>query len=135
MADPWKYKTSAGGAWQSVPQHARQGTATQAACVVVWPRPTAMTPSGRPCGAVGKPQIVIRSNAMSGQGVGWWDALLGGAQSVQFWMSAFNPRTNGWESYTGYLQRPQVGGDGAITTDNKTVYTEVLILLTECVAA
>ncbi len=132
MATRNQYKTTAGGAWAAIPAYAITGT-LQGGPVVAWPQPTALTGDGRPCAAIGRPTIRIHSTLMTGQGVKWWHDLVGAsAQSVEFWISAFDERANAYSQFKGWLSHPLAAGP--VLAGSDPYYTDVTITITEATA-
>lgn len=137
MAHP-QYKTSAGGAAADVPAaslgHFGEGGNGP---VILDPEATEQTVSGLPCGAVGRPTLELAVETMTGAGLDFWQDLFASraATYVQLWLEAWDPRTNAWSWWTGYLQRPAIQGVEPGATAAATVFRGVTIRLVEAQAA
>lgn len=135
MAENFQYKTSAGGTAADVPFYA--WAVEGGASWVDYPQATDLDGMGAPCGAFGRPRIIMRSPWMRGDGVKFWNDLFATstAESTPIWLKVFSPRGGSWSWWTGILHRPTFGSvtSGAATTN--TTYNDVEIIVTECEAA
>jgi len=135
MPNAYQYKTAGTANWSDIPDAAKTGTWQGGGPLVMWPAPTALAADGRPCAAIGNPQIIMRSKIMSGAGLAWWDAFVpSGAESGTFYISAYNPRSGGWSGYKGHLHHVSFTGEPYMMAA-ATYFTDVMIVLTECEAA
>lgn len=131
MARPsWK----TGGSWVEI---------TAAACTGTWagswrveyPPAIDTAHDGAPCGAVGRPQIVIESTWLTDTGMAFWRAPFAGVTATYASISieAFDPRTGALSKWLGRLHWPTFSGLGVGATAGQTIYTGVRILITDCV--
>ena len=69
MPNAYQYKTSGTANWSDIPANAKTGTWQGGGPIVLWPAPTALAADGRPCAAIGNPQVIMRAKIMSGAGL------------------------------------------------------------------
>jgi len=135
VAENFQYKTSSGGTATDVPFAA--WPVEGGALWVDYPQATDLDGVGAPCGAFGRPRIIIRSPWMRGDGVTFWNGLFASvtAESATIWLKVWSPRSGAWSWWTGILHRPTFGNvtSGAATTN--TIYNDIEIIVTECEAA
>lgn len=91
---------------------------------------------GRPCGAFGKPRIVIAASWMNGEGMAFWRGLFVSAsdQYASLSIEALNPRTGDTEKWAGLLKWPTFASVSWGATAAKTIYRDVRIEVVECEA-
>lgn len=134
MAEAFQYKTSSGGTWTDVPVGA--WPEDDGALFLEYPKASELDGLGRPCGAYGRPRIVIKSARMTETGMSFWRGLFASAASeyVTIWLKVYSPRSAAWEAWTGVMHRPSFAdlapGSGAANT----LYQNVEIIVTECEA-
>jgi len=104
----FQYKTSSGAAYADVPTAAFQGT-YDGTLEVRYPDAGEMDGLGRACGAIGQPQISLHSGLMTATGMDFWQNLFATttATYVELWLKVLDVRTNSWDEFHGYLQRPK----------------------------
>jgi len=129
----FQWKASAGGTFADIPVDAYGGTHT-GTLEVRYPKTTDFDGLGIPCGAIGPVDIIIRSTAMKLGGFDWWQNRFSATASeyVQIWIKALNPRTAGWDSWTGYLLRPEFGDVVVMKTTDTTYFKDVQITIANC---
>ncbi len=135
MAEAFQYKTSAGAAWADVPVGA--WPETDGALFVDHPKAEALDGLGRPCGAYGRPRIVIRSPHMTQTGITFWQGLFASPsdEHVTIWLKAYDPRSGSWSPWSGVLHRPTFDDLAPGAGASNTLYNDVEIIVTECEAA
>ena len=74
---------------------------------------------------------------MRGDGLQFWMDLFpdGAAESVQLWLTVWNPRTAAWERRVGYLVRPTWERVQPANSPTGTLYEGVKIQVVETTAA
>lgn len=135
MAENFQYKTAPGGTAIDVPFAA--WPVEGGALWVDYPLVTDLDGLGAPCGAFGRPRIVIRSPWMRGDGITFWHGLFASAtaESVPIWLKVWSPRSGSWSWWSGILHRPTFGGVTSGATTTNMIYSDVEIIVTECEAA
>lgn len=133
----FRYKTATAGTWEDVPLVAQGDAGTEGGLQLVYPPAPDRDGNGLPCGAVGRPAIVFNAGAMRGDGVQFWQDLFGSetAESVQLWLTVWNPRLSAWERRVGYLVRPTCEGVQPANSPAGTLYSGVTITVVETTAA
>ena len=127
---PNQYKTSAGGAWANIPAEALTGT-LRGGPVLLYPEPQAQTGAGQPCGAVGLPVVRLRSTWLNAAGLKWWFDRTAAGASVEFWLTALDPRANAWVEAHGWLAKPVFNPEAVLLAAAGAFYTDVTITLSE----
>ena len=124
-----------GGSWVAIAAAACTGTYA-GGWRVEYPAAADTTHDGQPCGAVGRPQIVIESTWMTDSGMAFWRAPFAGATATYAAISieAFDARTGTWGKWLGRLHWPTFSGQGAGATAGTTIYTGVRIVISDCVS-
>lgn len=121
-----------GVAWEAIPASALAGT-YGGTCHVEHPEARDVDGNGLPCGAVGRPQVVLTSPWMTDTGMGFWRTKFASASatyaaiSVQVW----DPRLGAETKYAGKLHWPTWTSVGQGSTAAKTVYRGVRIVIGE----
>jgi hypothetical protein len=124
------YKTS--GSWTAIPTAALYSTYA-GSYHIEYPPAEDVTLNGIPCGAFGKPTIVIRSPWMTDEGMDFWrDLFTVGAHYVAMSLEVYDSRLGATTRYAGYLAQPRFESQGWGSTSGKTTYRNVEIRLTEC---
>ena len=137
-----QYKMTLSGSWSDVPSYALMGV-RDGALDLLYPEATERDGLGRPCGAIGKPTMTIRSPIMTSVGMAFWQGRFSNSAEVSasMWIAGYDIRTGSytgtaaWSSVCGYLARPKyarvtVGGDDAAI--NQTIWRDIEITLYEC---
>jgi len=125
------YKTT--GSWTAIPTAALAGT-YGGSYHIEYPAAEDTTLSGLPCGAFGKPKIIIRSPLISDAGVDFWrDLFAAGALSASVSLEVWDDRLGAVTRYVGNLLRPKFESVGWGSTAAKTMYRNFEIVLAECV--
>ena len=125
-----------GAAWAAIPAAALYGT-YDGTCAVLYPRPQAYTNSGKPCAAIGAPKIVIETPWMSDAGMNFWRDRIG-STSVEYSVEDFqiwDMRSESDLALCGKLRWPTWASVGHGATAAQTVYRNVRILVTDCIAS
>jgi len=132
----FQYKSSSAGSWTDVPKTAYYGTFA-GTMNVVYPDTSSRDGMGRLCGGFGSPRGEINSTLMTACGMHWWQAFFGSATAVdvEFWLTFRNPRTNLWERYTGWLERPEYSRVEIGSGSAATRYYDVKIAVSNITAA
>jgi hypothetical protein len=75
--------------------------------------------------------------AMRGDGMDFWMDLFAarGDTYVQVWLEAWDPRTNAWGWWTGYLARLTFESVNPAASAAATLYNGVAVRVVECEAA
>jgi hypothetical protein len=97
-----------GAAWQNVPFEAQLGPRTKLA--VVWPEAKDLDGYGQPCGAVGRPDIVLEYDSLSQTGMAFWQSFFADATAMSAVAEITCPNdrlSNVWSRWYAYLARPQ----------------------------
>ena len=124
------YKTS--GAWTAIPTAALYSTYA-GSYHIEYPPAADMTLAGAPCGAFGKPTIVIRAPWLTDTGMDFWrDLFTTGTQYVAMSLEVYDARLGAVTRYAGYLMQPRFESVGWGSTASQTMYRNVEIRLTEC---
>lgn len=128
-----QYKT--GGSWTAISDDALAGT-WGGTCHVEYPEAVDRDGNGLPCGAVGKPRVVIRTPWMTDTGMGFWRAFftLSTDTYAAISIEVFDPRTGTDVKLAGYLERPAFASVGRGAAAGSTVYRDVTISIVECAA-
>lgn len=126
-----QYKS--GGSWFDIPAAALYSTYS-GTCHVEYPPPTALGVDGAPCGATGKPRIVINAPWMTDTGMGFWRAFFASTASAYVAVSieAWDPRAGSAVKWAGKLKWPTFGSVGVGAAAGSTVYRDVAIEIVEC---
>lgn len=129
MAVSFRYKS--GGMWFDVPDAAHPDD-EGGEIALVRPEPTGRDGNGLPCGAVGRPAIIVRSRLMRGDGWNFWNAFFSNdgmlSTTALEGLTALDPRTGQWRGCTsGILLRP-TGKCRAGASAATTLYEEVEII-------
>jgi len=132
----FQYKSSSAGSWADVPKTAYYGTFV-GTMTIVYPPASERDGTGRLCASVGNPRGEIDSALMTACGMDWWQSFFASATALdrEFWLTLRNARTNVWERYTGWLERPaysrvEIGSGSAAVR-----YYEVKIVIDDITAA
>lgn len=128
-----RWKTD--GAWVEIAAAACTGS-YNGGWRVVYPQATEFTGDGTPCGAIGRPEILIELPWLTDTGMAFWRAPFASATSTSASISieAFNPRTGATEKWLGTLHWPIFSGVGQGAVAGQTQYRGVRIRITGCVA-
>lgn len=126
-----QYKS--GGDWFAIPDAALYST-YGGTYHVDYPPPTAVAVDGTPCGATGKPRIVINSAWMTDTGMGFWRAFFSTTEDTYTAVSieAWDSRAGAWVKWAGNLKWPTFGSVGVGAAAGSTVYRDVQIEIVEC---
>ena len=135
----FQYKVGA-GSWTDVPATAHHGVWDGTAELVV-PEAAARDGRGKPCAAVGKPWLQIRSQRMTATGIDFWQDFFvdsdntssSDVKSASLHITAKNPLNNTWQGWSGSLVRPRwrrvQQGSGSANTNYFDVELEVVELV------
>ena len=99
---------------------------------VQYPEPTGLTGQGAPCGAVGRPRLVLEFSRLNRTAWDWYMAFVGTATSATVTLQAFNAHKSGgagWQNYSSaIMHRPTASGNtaGGAMTGVKIVFTELV---------
>lgn len=125
------YKTT--GSWTAIPT-AALASSYGGTYHIEYPPATDMTLSALPCGAFGKPRIVLHMPWLTDTGYAFWSGLFAaGALYVAANLEVYDDRLSAVTRYAGNLQRPKFESVSWGSTAAKTVYHNVEIVLAECV--
>lgn len=126
-----QYKS--GGTWFDIPAAALAST-YGGTYHVEYPPPTVAAVDGTPCGATGKPRILIVAKQMSDTGMGFWRAFFATTDDVYVAVSieAWDSRAGALVKWAGKLKWPTFSSVGVGSTAAKTMYRDVQIEISEC---
>lgn len=127
MTMKWKNGTS----WETVPSAALYGT-YGGTLHVEYPQPEDKDGLGRPCGAVGRPRIVIETPFLTETGMAFWRARFPDTSMtwVGITVEVFDHRAGSTVRYDGLLLRPEFSG--VSMSSSTKIYRNVRIIIAEC---
>jgi len=127
-----KYYT--GAAWADVPTKALYST-YRGTCHVSYPQAADFDGAGAPCGAVGRPTIIIESPWLTDEGLAFWRAFFATPTETyaDIQLMLFDVRTGANNYWAGKLNWPTFASSGVGSTASRTAYRDVRILITDCV--
>ena len=120
-----------GSSWEAITAAALAGT-YGGTLYLAQPQATEVNGLGQPCGAFGLPEIRLSTPWMTGTGMAFWQARLGGALYAALAMEVLNPVTAATEKYLGQLEAPTWQSISWGATAAKTIYRGVQIRITNC---
>ena len=122
-----------GASWTAIPSAALAST-YRGTVHVEYPRAAEYDGLGAPCGAIGRPKIIIEAPMMTDTGFAFWRDLFASATSVHATvkLEPFDERTGAVTKLQGYLERPTHGGISQGSTAAKTFYRGVRIVVSAC---
>lgn len=125
-----------GGAWADYADGSLSGS-YQGGMSLDDPLAAARDGDDAPCGAIGLPEIVINCPWMTGTGMAFWQALFASraAESVAFDTEVYDTRTGTTTKWSGTLLRPTWQTCSIGSTQAKTVYRGVRIVIENCAAS
>ena len=131
MSNP-KYKS--GATWFDIPDAAIYGT-HGGTWSIEYPPATEIGVDGTPCGAVGRPRIIIRTAWMQETGLAFWRAFFATVDDTyaSINIEAWDSRAGATVKWAGNLRWPTWDSVGVGGTDATTIYRNVTIEINECV--
>ena len=122
-----------GASWEAISDAALYGT-YGGTYHVEYPAATDVAVDGTPCGAVGKPRIIIQIPWLTDTGFDFWRDRFASttAPSAALSIEAWDPRTGTVVKWAGILQRPTFDGISVGSSAGQTIYRNVRILVSEC---
>ncbi len=132
MATPnWKN----GASWEAIPA-AALASSYRGTMHVAYPQATEFDGNGIPCGAVGRPKIVIEAPLMTETGFAFWRGKFSTAADtyVAISIESWSPRSGTTTKWAGKLCRPTFASVGVGAATTSTMYRDVRIEIVNCEA-
>lgn len=127
------YYNTTTSTWTAIPDAALAST-YRGTVHVEYPQATEYDGNGAPCGAIGRPRIIIEAPIMTDTGFDFWRDLFASATSTYATvkLQPFDERTGTEDKFEGYLERPTHGGISRGSTAALTFYRGVRIVVSSC---